>query len=456
MRSSIVFQAFLLLSLTGVFINCQSKSENEFKITDDSPKVRKQARANPKLMGPSVQLQNCTRLEFAIDCSSKGFFSLPSQVKDFKTVNFRNNSIRAVNLTQLPLDTIKVLDLSYNQIKSIVGPKEAASGLEMLYLRGNNLTSFNSSKLINLRSMDLSENRLVVLNSSSFASLNKLEVLNLSKNNLTKLNDQLFTPLRELELLNISSAGISLTISDKLFVNNTDLRTLDMSYLNLTEIPAATRLISKLKVLYFKGNLMSSLRESDLLCARNLQVLYIQESPILTQVDEFAFKHLKNLDELVLSRNPKLQYLSKDIFEPNGNTTLSKLDLSYNNLTTLGNIFDDSGLSVAKLILDGNNWFCDCDLKWLSFIPIENRSLVYCKNPEHLRDLDLTYLRSIDCEPTDDSSYRAIVTIISLILILAAIIGILAQRVQFVSKLFRRDQHGSIYYSKASFPLEPT
>lgn len=407
------------------------------------------------MAGQSVQLQNCTKQESLIDCSGRGFLSVPSQLKDFKTLNFRNNSIQAINLTQLPLDTIKVLDLSHNQIKTIVEPKEPALGLERLYLQGNSLTSFNSTNLGNLRSLDLSDNRLVALNSSTFLNLGKLEQLNLSKNNLAKLGGNLFSPLKELKLLNISSAGASLAISDKLFDTNTDLITLDLSFLNLTEVPVATRSIPKLRVLHFSGNPISSLRESDLLRAHNLQVLYVQKSPKLTKVDEFAFKHLANLNELVLSGNPMLQYLSKDVFDPNASTTLSKLDLSYNNLTTLKNIFENSRLTVAKLILDGNNWHCDCSLKWLSNVPIESRSLAHCKEPDQLKDMELAYLKTIDCEPADSSSNQIVLGIISLILI-AVVIVVLIQRVQFVRRLFWKDQYGSIYYTKASFPLEPT
>merc|ERR1711962_1357984 len=183
------------------------------------------------------------------------------------------------------LVSLQKLDLSYNVITVI--DKEAFKylhHLEVLILQQNNLPILGewSTPLINLRILDISQNLIVQL--SETILLNNIEDLNLSDNMIVDISDAVFS---------IPSLSI-----------------LDVSYNKLTKFPS----VPNIRELTFSGNMIKNLDQNSLQGLPSLQVLRLNNSPLLHSIHPLSFLDCRNLIYLSLSNNRKLAPLPPDIF----------------------------------------------------------------------------------------------------------------------------------------------
>ena len=228
--------------------------------------------------------------------------------------------------------SLKKLDLSYNVITEI--DKEAFKNLqhlEILILQKNNLPILGewSTPLINLRNLDISQNLLVQL--SEPILLNNLEDLNLCDNMIVDISDAAFT-----------SPSLSI---------------LDVSYNKLTKFPS----VPNLRELTMSGNMIKTIDQNSLQGLPSLQVLRLNNSPLLHSIHPLSFLDCRNLSYLSLSSNRKLAPLPPDIFQTT--PQLSVLDISNVLWTSLTP--EQVPASAKKIIMSGVPLICDCSLLWL-------------------------------------------------------------------------------------------
>ena len=229
---------------------------------------------------------------------------------------------------------------------------------------------------MNLQTLDLSYNVISEIDNEAFKYLHNLQVLSLRKNSLTILSDW-STPLFNLRILDISQNLVvqlsetivfnnleDLNLSDNMIVNISDaaftipsLSSLDVSYNKLTEFPS----VPNLRELIMSGNMIKSLDQNSLSGLPSLQVLLLNNSPLLHSIEPLSLLDCDNLSYLSLSRNRKLSPLPRDIFQTT--PVLSVLDISNVLWTSLSP--EQVPASAKKIIMSGVPLNCHCSLLWL-------------------------------------------------------------------------------------------
>ncbi|XP_053503649.1 lumican [Ictalurus furcatus] len=249
-------------------------------------------------------------------------------------------------LTTVPTDALNdtsnlmSLYLQKNAIMSV--PENAFNGLSAL------------------RKLCLSNNR-IELNLSSFATMRKLKDLDLSNNNLTKISKGILhkPPLQlhdvqdqasqggpELSKLNLSNNKIRV-IDKHVFENYSNLNKLCLSNNHLKNLEEGTfRGALDLTHLDLSENRLTSVPTGALKDTPNLTSLFLQKNAI-TFVPENAFSGLSALKKLDLSNNYIVHLNEKSL---KSLFNLVELDLSFNQLRTLKSVLQDlEKLKILKL-----------------------------------------------------------------------------------------------------------
>uniref|UniRef100_A0A665UF36 Leucine-rich glioma-inactivated protein 1 n=1 Tax=Echeneis naucrates TaxID=173247 RepID=A0A665UF36_ECHNA len=134
----------------------------------------------------------------------------------------------------------------------------------------------------------------------------------------------------------------------------------------------------------FTANNLESINEDAFLGLPHLEYLFIENNQIKS-LSPYAFRGLKTLVHLLAYNN--LEVLPKDLFE--GLEALTKVDLR------------------------GNQFTCDCKLKWLVDWKCSTSATVdqiYCKGPASLLDKKINDLQSqsFDCFTTEFAPYQSL------------------------------------------------
>ncbi|KAM3851874.1 leucine-rich repeat-containing G-protein coupled receptor 4 isoform 1-T1 [Vipera latastei] len=221
------------------------------------------------------------------------------------------------------LNNLETLDLNYNSMVEFPEAIKSLPSIKELGFHSNYISMIPDNAFIGnplLRTIHLYDNPLSFVGNSAFQNLSDLHSLVIRGANMVQWFPNL-TGTINLESLTFTGTKIS-NIPTGLCREQKILRTLDLSYNNIKELP------------YFKG--CSSLEE-----------IYLQHNQI-EEIKEDTFQGLTSLHTLDLSRN-LIHRVNKEAF-----TTLSaitNLDLSFNMLTS----FPTGGLSRLKqLKLIGN------------------------------------------------------------------------------------------------------
>ncbi|KAF4346917.1 hypothetical protein CsatB_008726 [Cannabis sativa] len=184
--------------------------------------------------------------------------------------------------------------------------------------------------LINLRSLDLSDNSLSGSIPSSMGQLSELSVLNLSRNSLTGSIPFEFTSLRNLTTLDLSSNFFSGSIPSGLG-NLSRLEFLSTSDNSLTaSIPVQLNKLSRLVELNCSKNFFTGSFPKEFTGLRSLRVIDISANGLEGPLPKGLFSSLSQLRVVVLSDNKLDGALPGSLWSiPN----LQLLDLSGNNFT---------------------------------------------------------------------------------------------------------------------------
>ncbi|NXG15930.1 GPV protein, partial [Grallaria varia] len=385
------------------------------------------------------------------------------------------------------LRKLKVLKLLDNKLVEL--PPEVFDDmmqLQQLILESNRLKSLEEylfDKLASLEELYLNKNQLTALPSDVLKNLTKLKVLNLSRNYLAALPRNIFSALARLEKLMLYFNRLS-SIESGIFDSLTELQELFLHSNNIQSItPDAFHCLHKLRRLTLSRNKLEVLSSGLFLHLHDLCKLTLYSNPLkslpevlfgemrhlgslwlyhtkLSTIPDFVFSNLTNLELLVLSFNPELTVLPRNVFS--GLHELRGLSLHTSNISSLPedifldleklqniSLFDTRlevlprnlfrnlrhlqkvYLNSTKLqslpadfftalpelqevILDDNPWKCDCQIlgfrEWLqkSTEIVKNVPSLMCHSPLALQNISLVALIIDDpkCLPTTAIAYQ--------------------------------------------------
>ncbi|KAG4071851.1 hypothetical protein HA402_006012 [Bradysia odoriphaga] len=403
---------------------------------------------------------------------------------------FRINNNELTEINAFPILSIKVLVLRRNKISKIAkGAFYNLTLLEELDLSWNDL----SSKVLIPEIFEGHYSPTV------YEPLEMLKTLRLNNNQLHALHPDVFEHFPNLEVLSLHSNPIMAIdhLTSVAISNIPNLKFLDLSYLELTEVPKHLFVSPReLHTLNLTGNLLTSVPEA-LQFAVNLETLYLDENNIehidkgnyvfpkmdkleflsisyttLKSIGSGAFSQLSELKTLMLTNNPHLSSIHESALSRKGKENprqieyppLTNLYLHNNNLSTLdANLFPRyDNLDVVDL--RHNPWVCDCENQWMisNLLPIIIKKHptmskdLHCNQPHALVGKEMSELLNskLRCSDKYDNMPQQDGTILVGILI-GILIGIpLALAVVFVYKrgcFGLASNRGAAAYSRAFY-----
>ena len=354
--------------------------------------------ANLHRLDKSIWKQSTINLR-ALVISSSQIESIQSSAltplkKSLKLLSLTDNLLKSVPEDILQLEHLESLDLSKNQISSLVlnSVNLFPQGLDTLDLSQNNISNLNSVDLPQgLKHLILNQNKIISLGIRHFDLKNLIE-LHLSHNHL---NGSL---ARDTFLMVSASANDGKN-------KNSNLETLDMSFNKFEKIESqALAKFSRLKTLKLDHNKIDVIHPLGFQGLNGLQKLQLSNNEIL-DLPNALFKNLSTLDTLDLSYN-HLQSINKSFTQ--GLFQLSTLYLANNDILFLEPLQDISE-HLFHLDLEHNDLECVCSFlkpfwKWLSTchnLRYESKKTIVCATPTKFANAMLTTLDISNCDEDD-------------------------------------------------------
>lgn len=278
-----------------------------------------------------VSAYNNTKVKF--DCRGRHLKEVPRGITHNVTdLDLSENFIKAIKGKDFSkMSNLTWLRLSWaNKNRNLTIGKDSFKNLTKLkdlQLAGNSLKEIPANLPVSLKTLQLHNNKILLLDKRGLANLKNLTQLFLSK------NCYMWDP-----------CGSSVEIKDDAFADLTSLRDLDLSFNNLTQVPKG--LPESLKILSVASNWIQEIHKDDFQNLNSLQQLELQGNcprcqnapyPCVTCINisltihPDAFKNLTNLESLNLGGN-SLKFLKPSWFEKLHK--LRELLLSFNFLVT--------------------------------------------------------------------------------------------------------------------------
>ncbi|XP_034562815.1 toll-like receptor 13 [Notolabrus celidotus] len=253
-----------------------------------------------------------------------------------------NNMKKVEPTTFKSLKSLEFLDISHNKLHKSTTVHcilQQLPNLQNLVIPNNDLTHFQSWEITNsslqLSSLDLSQNSIAVFRiiADIFPNLTRLNIGSTFKHKMIwDVRNKTF--LSRVSTLDIS--GLQLASNDwKTFLEsfNSSLTALKMTKMkyNLSELIGISCTIPTLTSLHLRENNLYYIDQRFFQLCGNVKEIDLKSNSIKSVQDK-AFRSLRRLRILTLSHNrlPSVPIATRNI------PTLSELDLSSNNITTLG------------------------------------------------------------------------------------------------------------------------
>ncbi|GFT24552.1 leucine-rich repeat and immunoglobulin-like domain-containing nogo receptor-interacting protein 1 [Nephila pilipes] len=232
-----------------------------------------------------------------------------SQMNSLFSLNLSFNEIESINPNSfLDLNELVTLDLFSNKLTDIHHEIfKNFQHLQTLILKQNNIKLLRNvvfSSLKSLRILDLSKNYVTSIGLLSFKGLTQLQYLNLSNNHITHLQDGVFRSLDSLKILDLSRNPISSL--DRIFFYTKNLEFLYLK--DLTDLKELTpsSLIGLQNLKYFDISGSKKLTYISLKTfsqTQNLKFLDFSNAN-LTDLKMGVFSNLNQIESLKLNGNP--------------------------------------------------------------------------------------------------------------------------------------------------------
>uniref|UniRef100_A0A8C5LDK1 Leucine-rich repeats and immunoglobulin-like domains 1 n=1 Tax=Jaculus jaculus TaxID=51337 RepID=A0A8C5LDK1_JACJA len=343
----------------------------------------------------------------------------------------QHNKIRSVEGSQLkPYVALEVLDLSSNNITEIrsacfphgllirelnlasnrISTLESGAfdslsrSLQTLRLSKNRIVQLpvKAFRLPKLTQLDLSRNRIRLIEGLAFQGLPGLEVLKLQRNSISKLADGAFWGLPKTHVLpvlatDLSSGNLRGLLSSTSLKLNSLIADEDvilvscqiLSFNNLTRLDEESLAeLSGLSVLRLSHNTISHIAEGAFRGLKNLRVLDLDHNEISGTIEDTsgAFVGLDNLSKLTLLGN-KIKSVAKKAFS--GLEGLEHLNLGENAIRSVQPDAFTKMKHLRELHIRSESFLCDCQLKWLPpwlvSRMLQGSVTATCAHPESLK-----------------------------------------------------------------------
>ncbi|KAG8191832.1 hypothetical protein JTE90_022821 [Oedothorax gibbosus] len=238
--------------------------------------------------------------------------------------------LRSTQFTKIPsgignLRYLKVLEMSKGMLETITDEIRPMMRLQKLILKFNHIYNISVGAFFgnpDLEVIDLSQNSLTFLEPGTFDPCEKLYKIVLEKNRIKSSVGLFGIP----KLQEIYLSENNLTSFEDVFLNETELKILDLGQNNIKEIKED-----------FGKNI------------RNLEVLFLDNCS-LVQLPSTIFQHMSELKEINLKAN-KLENIPPGLFHNLG--SLVELDLSKNRIVSLEGAFLGNDM-LRKIVLSEN------------------------------------------------------------------------------------------------------
>ncbi|OXU20991.1 hypothetical protein TSAR_016495 [Trichomalopsis sarcophagae] len=240
----------------------------------------------------------------------------------------------------LGMENLLVLNVSHNDLSRLNSDVfKGAYSLEQLDISGNFLEEFPTEPLRyqkDLKFLNISNNLITELERSHLTDLQDLQVLDLSRNSIDRLGANVFSSLASLVQLDLSFNALR-TIEESSFEGLTNLKWLSLQDNNILLVPssALSRLPSLIH-LHLEFNRIAAL-SSEIFRASVPRLISLSLTRnLVRELPARLFFHFDKLMSIDLSGNmiPTVSQLTFLGVED----TLIFLDLSYNRLTSVGEL----------------------------------------------------------------------------------------------------------------------
>ncbi len=312
--------------------------------SDQRDTIRRLGLYNPGLKKLPTAVGDCPNL-VELDISACGITELPawlSNLSHLETIVVTKSNRKILRLRIPSNQSLKHLDLSYNNLRRIPRGIRACDSLQYLNLSGNRIRriprflrhcatlsyvniSYNrlrSNKIRfrsnpNLRGINISHNQLTDL-PFSLANFDNLQEIDLSYNRIEKIRKEIAgnslrvlslynnrlrqIPERILELSGLIKLDLSFNRIDAVSPDIRNLRKLTFLALSdnqLTEVPNEIGALTRLQSLFLENNQLTSLPES----MSNLQLKRLDVGFNRLQDFPFCVLNYKDLEELYINNN---------------------------------------------------------------------------------------------------------------------------------------------------------
>ncbi|KAH8294122.1 hypothetical protein KR054_008657 [Drosophila jambulina] len=230
------------------------------------------------------------------------------------------------------LKNLRTLDLSGNKIKLIEeGLLKGCMDLKEFYIDRNSLTAVPTNSLNGpsaLRHLSLRQNQIGTLLPASFNAQRQLEIIDLRHNILRSIDSQAFKGLQRIREIKLAGNRISNLNSD-VFEKLSTLHKLDLSENFFNQFPVvALAAVPGLKHLNLSSNMLQQLDYTHMQVIRSLETLDISRNSITT-ITPGTFREMSALKYLDLSLN-SLRTIEDDALE--GLESLQTLIIKDNNI----------------------------------------------------------------------------------------------------------------------------
>ena len=251
-------------------------------------------------------------------------------------LNMSHNFIRTIDdsaFIGVIGNTIEVLDLSYNQLRTL--PNFFPNSLKVLRLDHNlfqRFYLFDIAYLYTLKGLHLNNNQIKILDTKPVIKI--CDVMEVFVKKVKSQNGKSFI-LPTLDFLDLS---------------DNKLKRLSRSVL---------RALPYLAYLRVKHNKLTSVSNESFIGNRFCVLKYI----------DFSYNNIRNVEKEAFRKCPLLKYLSLSHNQlekfPMGLNVLEWLDISFNQIKTIGVDSKSSLYPQEVLLFGGNPFHCDCRLRWL-------------------------------------------------------------------------------------------
>ncbi|XP_018024567.1 chaoptin [Hyalella azteca] len=292
--------------------------------------------------------------------SNEDFVGFGPAVEKLYLMNNEISSVKALAFEHVP--GLKVLDLSHNVINSFDNRAFAnVGGLEELRVSsGLTLTRLPPQPfhyLINLRILDLSNNKLTFLQNDCLSHMKKLRHLNLEDNKISKLSSHQFRGQFTPELTTIQLSFNAIPVIESMTFHDLD----------------------HLKYIYLDDNMITSVKRFAFANLADLEYLSLVGNNI-RDLEFEAFQNIPKVRHLDLSYNEMIN-LNLDAFEQVGTLSSLKIDVSHNKISALKmNGTRWSSISSIKTIDFSYNNISSIDTEYFESVRISLQHLRFSHN----------------------------------------------------------------------------